>query len=605
MRLLALLASGVLAGPVASAATTPRQPQSIGLLTVSIRTAGVETPHMDECPEGVAVGNDEIWWKALNPRDRDRLTDGGAKGADARRLIAEKRGPKGEDVCWNPTVVRDPPMRVLRGARSEGLNLDGTLDGRATEKTCAHQKFTSPSGEAGIDNQMRRLVGCIYGWRKNGYIEITSDTEKRDSSQGVLMIKIDGVTSLEDSPDVTVRFFRSADSLPKDFGGSILPFKSYRIDGNPRYGATAHGRIKNGVLTTNPIDVVMPFYGNRVETEWFIRDLRLNLKLGANDASGTIAGYHDLNNWWDYVRKMGYLIETAQFSCPALYQAALTLADGNRDPKTGNCTSLSVAYDIKAVRAFVVESPPPILLPQADEGAAVDLSTLPFGITQQATGVGTVLADTAGRTLYVPTAKSCTGKCLAHFTALPAPWIAQSGAQWTTTLMQDLGRQWLFAGKPVYTCADDNRPGDAHCLRDGWTTLIVKARNALPDFITVQRSELGPIIADRQGRTLYKLIGDLTTFKKEICDEACFKEKWHPVKIEAALPHEGLIGTMQLDGQTVASFQGKPLYLFADDPGPNAIAGHRFGGASVSAKNWFSAVRVDEATEPPVKSAKN
>ena len=32
----------------------------------------------------------------------------------------------------------------------------------------------------------------------------------------------------------------------------------------------------------------------------------------------------------------------------------------------------------------------------------------------------------------------------------------------------------------------------------------------------------------------------------------------------------------------IADADRKPLYVFADDPGPNAIAGHRFGGASVS-----------------------
>jgi predicted lipoprotein with Yx(FWY)xxD motif len=395
---------------------------------------------------------------------------------------------------------------------------------------------------------------------------------------------------------VTVRLFRSADVLPKDSVGAILPFKSYRIGGNPRYGTAAHGRIKDGLLTTDPVDMHMPFYGNRVETEFFIRDLRLRIKLGDNDATGTLGGYHDLGNWWDYVRKMGYLIETAQFSCPALYQAALALADGHPDPKTGACTSLSVAYDIKAVRAFVLETPPPIPMPQAAERTPIDPATLPFGLTQQTTGVGTVLADTAGMTLYVPTAKDCTGKCRTHFAALPAPWIATSGPQWSTSLTQDLGRQWLFAGRPVYTCDQDNRPGDTHCLRDGWGALIVKPRVSVPNFVTVQRSELGPIIADRQGRTLYTLIGNLAPFKKEICDDACFAAQWHLAIVDAPVAGQGPLSTVEVEGHTVAAYRGKPLYTFAGDTTPSAIAGHRFGGASVSAKNWFSAIRLDEAT---------
>ena len=33
------------------------------------------------------------------------------------------------------------------------------------------------------------------------------------------------------------------------------------------------------------------------------------------------------------------------------------LADGHRDPKTGQCTSISTQYRIKAIPAFVVDTP--------------------------------------------------------------------------------------------------------------------------------------------------------------------------------------------------------------------------------------------------------
>ena len=48
----------------------------------------------------------------------------------------------------------------------------------------------------------------------------------------------------------------------------------------------------------------------------------------------------------------------------------------------------------------------------------------------------------------------------------------------------------------------------------------------------------------------------------------------------------------------VWAFRGSPVYTFAGDTGPGGIAGHRFGGASVSARNWFSVITVEDALRP-------
>ena len=36
-----------------------------------------ETKFMDECPEGLAVANDEHWWRSLSKEDRAKLTGNG------------------------------------------------------------------------------------------------------------------------------------------------------------------------------------------------------------------------------------------------------------------------------------------------------------------------------------------------------------------------------------------------------------------------------------------------------------------------------------------------------------------------------------------------
>src|SRR3954471_17421135 len=147
--------------------------KTLGFVVPSWSTAIYETKYYEECPEGLAIGNDELWWKGLTPKDRDRLTNGGGMEPvdPPRRPMSVLRGPNKEDVCWNPTIVKDPPLRMVRGKTGLGMNLDGTQDGAATAKTCKHEKFTTPDGKTKVDNQMYRLVGCIYGWRKGEYVE--------------------------------------------------------------------------------------------------------------------------------------------------------------------------------------------------------------------------------------------------------------------------------------------------------------------------------------------------------------------------------------------------------------------------------------------------
>ena len=95
-----------------------------------------ETRYMDECPEGPAIGNDELWWRGLSRADKDKLTEKGLVQPVDRRPTAVLRGPDGIDVCWNPTSVQDPPLRTARAKVAFGFDLDGRSDGNATAKTC-------------------------------------------------------------------------------------------------------------------------------------------------------------------------------------------------------------------------------------------------------------------------------------------------------------------------------------------------------------------------------------------------------------------------------------------------------------------------------------
>lgn len=337
--------------------TTPRV---LGFVIADWNNAIYESRFMDECPEGPAIGNDELWWRGLSRDDKDRLTRRGLVQPVDRRFVSVMRGPEGEDVCWNPTVVKDPPLRTVRGPIAYGFDLDGRDDGQATPKSCPHENFVGVDGRRGVDNQMYRLLGCHYGWRRNGVLDTFGNEERRNSGRGVILMEISGVTDLMQSPEVTVGFYRAIDPYRIDSAGRILPWASYRVDtngGRPRYGAIAKGRIEGGVLKTEPIDLQLPFYGNAAYAELDLKDMRLELDLTADDTGkvhGLVGGYYDFDKWWEYMLKLEFLIATGDWSCPALYAAARELADGYPDAQTGDCTAISSAFKINALPAFVI-----------------------------------------------------------------------------------------------------------------------------------------------------------------------------------------------------------------------------------------------------------
>jgi hypothetical protein len=336
----------------------------IGFVVTSWYTALHETADgKEECPDGLAQGTQEIYIAGLLAGERERLsqaTNGGAIDLDdpmvpvsALRQKALERGPGGKDVCWNPDSVQDPPMHIVRGGKSYGLNLDGTPDGRPTANSCGHQKFTDLDGQPGVDNQWYRLIGCAYGWRSSGYMETNANGELKDSGHAIL-IGLENAGDLRDAPNVRVTFYRARDLLPKDSTGGILPYSSYRAFEDYKFEAT--GRIVNGELTTDPIDIRIPFYANLTHAEYYLKAMRLKLDLQPNGsaAKGLVAGYYDFDSLWNYISKLGYETVAGRFDCPALYQAAHQLADGYPDPKTGKCTALSSAFRIEAIPAFII-----------------------------------------------------------------------------------------------------------------------------------------------------------------------------------------------------------------------------------------------------------
>lgn len=345
-------------GVEAQGVTPPNR--TLGFVVKDFMPAVYETKFMDECPAGLNIGNDEIWWRKMSKEERSKETQDGLIQSLDRWFKAVRRGPNGEDICINPELITDdPPLLTVEGSTSFGVNLDGNVDGSATPKTCAHENFTSPEGVPGIDNQLYRLIGCIYGYREQGVIDINANEMRRTSGLAMILIEVTDVDDTLNDDDVTVTFYRSIDQFPLDSQGEVIPFSSYRIDSTddgPRYGDSIKGSIVDGVIKAGSGDVQLPYYGNYNYMHPVIRDLQMELDISddGTTAKGMIAGYYDLEQYLYLTGGLGPVIVTGYFSCPAFFEAAKRLADGYPDPETGECTHISSAFEIGAHAAFVI-----------------------------------------------------------------------------------------------------------------------------------------------------------------------------------------------------------------------------------------------------------
>lgn len=318
-----------------------------------------------DCPGGLSMSSKDYYLQNASPADRERLS----KGENGKELMKILYGPGGNlgpgkrthNQCADPTDFQGPPLPTVQSGVVDGMNLDGrnvSAPGDVAPNTCAHQKFTSPTGAPGIDNQFWRAMGCIRGYRPDADIIKYQNGNIRGGEYTVL-IELTGVDDLRNSPNVEVGIYASPDTVSVDAAQNVLPDASLSVPDDPRYRAVAHGRIVDGVLTTDPTDVRLKYKSQGyVDTDYFIKGarLRLELKPDSSAAKGMLGGYYDVETFYDGFIRQAQVITSVllSYTCPGVYGALNNLADGYPDPKTGKCTAISTAFKLEAIPAFII-----------------------------------------------------------------------------------------------------------------------------------------------------------------------------------------------------------------------------------------------------------
>ena len=103
-----------------------------------------------------------------------------------------------------------------------------------------------------------------------------------------------------------------------------------------------------------------------------------------------------------------------------------------------------------------------------------------------------------------------------------------------------------------------------------------------PRIAVAQDRRLGSFLTDGSGNSLYIFSSDMQgtadTSPQVSCANTCL-EIWPPyLVLEAPTAEEGvdksLIGTTELNGRLMATYNGWPLYTYIADTDPGDIAGH-------------------------------
>ncbi|WP_155054315.1 SCO0930 family lipoprotein [Streptomyces blattellae] len=232
--------------------------------------------------------------------------------------------------------------------------------------------------------------------------------------------------------------------------------------------------------------------------------------------------------------------------------------------------------------------------------------------------VGNMVTDGAGMTLYrfdqdtaEPPKSNCDGDCATTWPPVPAD-DATAGAGIDTALLGEVTRadgtkQLTVGGWPAYRYAQDTTPGDVKGQGVGgkWYALAPDGKKAqeggqaeqggeaeqadLPGLSTRNDPELGEIVVDKNGHTVYRFMKDSPWPMKTECTGDCV-EKWPVVDPVAAEDTEGIdlkgsgprgqgyVVFDRPDGLKQQTIDCVPIYTFSGDEKPGDTNGQGVGG---------------------------
>ncbi|MGP4003884.1 SCO0930 family lipoprotein [Streptomyces sp. 8N706] len=218
--------------------------------------------------------------------------------------------------------------------------------------------------------------------------------------------------------------------------------------------------------------------------------------------------------------------------------------------------------------------------------------------------LGPIVTDSEGMTLYRfdkdtpdPAKSNCEGDCAKTWPPVPAD-DAEASASLNPDLLGSVARadgtkQLTLAGWPMYRYSKDTKAGDTNGQNVGGTWFASapdgkKGGVERPALGVLDSPELGKVLTDKNGKTLYLFTKDTPWPMKTACDAKCL-EKWTPsapvtaADAKAAGLDPKLLFTFTTpNGTKQEAINCWPAYTFKGDKEPGQTNGQGVGGT------WFA-----------------
>ncbi|MEU1190691.1 SCO0930 family lipoprotein [Streptomyces sp. NPDC005859] len=219
--------------------------------------------------------------------------------------------------------------------------------------------------------------------------------------------------------------------------------------------------------------------------------------------------------------------------------------------------------------------------------------------------LGKILTDGAGKTLYrfdadtaEPPKSNCDGDCATAWPPVAADDVS-AGDGIDKSLLGEVTRtdgtkQLTVGGWPAYYYAKDTKAGDTSGQGVGnkWFALAPDGKKAksdsaseaaLPGLSVRKDANLGDIVVDKNGMTVYRFLKD-KAWPEPVsnCNGACL-EKWPavaPVEFgeTKGIQEKGYMNFTRGDGTKQQTINCSPIYTFSGDKAPGDINGQGVGG---------------------------
>jgi len=293
---------------------------------------GVEPETIDEIKQSYAAGEED-----------DRLKD----------FMMVRGRIDGEPVNpWTyPAAVQDLELPGLDGEYAYGFDLDG-------QGANDPDGFVEPETfEKGVDHQLYRALGCARSFRGS----LTDSPTywawawgQLVSSQPAWVVTVTGADLSKDGP-VTVKFERALEHLRVNGDSSPRANMAYRIDPDPRSRNEFPGQMKEGVVTVSGGGDMRVLQNPLVAPELMLRNFHMRMDVAADGSMRAIIGGYQ--PWEDVYWGFGNLSiggeQQVIGDASQLYHLLKRYADADPNPETGQNMSISAAYYIEGVPAYV------------------------------------------------------------------------------------------------------------------------------------------------------------------------------------------------------------------------------------------------------------